>query len=252
MQRSVLHLIAVAVLVATFVSLGVIQRGSVVVAQQARQNAAPPRDPAQIQSTHVADGFTIAAVGDLIHRFPINQLPELKPIAAILHDADIRVANCESSIVDIGKNLMPAFGDMDADPTVAGDLKALGFNLVGRANNHTFDWGWDGIRETDRRLDEVGIKHAGTGETLALARQAAFYDTPKGRVGMVDMSASYNVAAVATNPVAELPGRSGLNPLRTTRYSIVTAEEMQALRKIHDEQNQGLAESLNPPRVAPD
>ncbi|MGZ5958213.1 MAG: CapA family protein [Myxococcaceae bacterium] len=31
----------------------------------------------------------------------------------------------------------------------------MGFSLVGRANNHTTDWGVEGMRETDQHLDLV-------------------------------------------------------------------------------------------------
>jgi poly-gamma-glutamate capsule biosynthesis protein CapA/YwtB (metallophosphatase superfamily) len=235
---------------AVLVTSAVFSRESVA---RAQQNSSQSRDPNQILQTHVADGFTIAAVGDLIHRFPINQFPELKPVMAILHDADIRVANCESSIVDFRTNHITAIGDMDSDPSVAGDLKVLGFNLVGRSNNHTFNWGIDGVRETDRRLDEVGIKHAGTGETLPLARQAAFYDTAKGRVGMVDMASSLltNPAGFATDPNYDRPGRPGQSVLQTTKYTIVTQDQMDVLRRIREQHNYGI-QTTTPPPMAPD
>jgi Bacterial capsule synthesis protein PGA_cap len=246
------HVFAVAALFLGIAGVSVFQGGPVVVAQQ---GAAPARDPAQVQSTHVADGFTLAAAGDLIHRLPINQIPEVKPVIAILHDADVRVANVETSLVDFTTNRivpMTGGGGQDADPSVAGDLKALGFNLVGRSNNHSFDWGMDGVRETNHRLDEVGIKHAGTGETLAIARQAAFIDTPKGRVGIVGMASSLlsNPAGFATAPGENRPGRPGLSILRTTKYIIVTPDQMRELRKLREQHNYGI--EVTPVPMGPD
>lgn len=46
-------------------------------------------------------------------------------------------------------------------PEVASVSKTMGFNLVGRANNHALDWDVEGMRETSRALDIAGIVHAG-------------------------------------------------------------------------------------------
>jgi poly-gamma-glutamate synthesis protein (capsule biosynthesis protein) len=72
-----------------------------------------------------------------------------------------------------------------AVPEVAKDLKALGFDMVSRANNHAMDWGIEGMRETSRWLDEAGLVHAGVGEERAGARAARYLETDMGRVGLV-------------------------------------------------------------------
>ena len=47
----------------------------------------------------------------------------------------------------------------------AADMKALGVDMVSVANNHSTDWGPEGLLETSRLLDEAGIAHAGGGRT---------------------------------------------------------------------------------------
>ena len=49
---------------------------------------------------------------------------------------------------------------------VAADLKAMGFDMVSRANNHLFDLELEGMFATNALLDEAGISHAGSGKNL--------------------------------------------------------------------------------------
>ena len=133
-----------------------LQRATEAFAQQAAG-----RDPANATATNVPDGFTVAAVGDIIEAHPATGYPENKPIAAIFHSADVSVGNFEGAIVDyrqykIPQNIISHYWALNGEPGVAKDLKAMGINMVGRANNHQSDWGMDGARETDRWLDEAG------------------------------------------------------------------------------------------------
>lgn len=51
----------------------------------------------------------------------------------------------------------------------------MGFDMLSYANNHTFDWGVEGMRETCRILDENEIIYSGVGENLAQAGSARFF-----------------------------------------------------------------------------
>ena len=229
----------VAVLVGVCLSVGIFHRDALVLAQQ--NSGGPSTDRATLMKTNIKDGFTLASVGDLMSERPIAQDPISEPLAQILRAADVATANCESSIVDIREHQLYGRGQI-SEPAVAKDFKAMGIDLVSRANNHSFDWGADGMQETDHWLDEAGIQHAGSGATRALARAAQFYETPKRRVAMASITSSFAPVDVAANPSAdsEVPGRYGLSALRTTHYTIVTADEMQALRKIYSEHDPGL------------
>jgi len=112
------------------------------------------------------------------------------------------------------------------------DLKAMGFDLVSRANNHALDWGIEGMRETSRLLDDAGLVHAGSGESRAEARGARYFETPSGRVGLVSIASSFREANSALPPQGEAPGRPGISTLRWTRTTIVTAEMMASLRSL--------------------
>src|SRR4029078_11758367 len=168
--------------------------GGVVIA--ARQPTLPaPRDAHRELMMNVADGFTVAAVGDNIIARPVSQTPGFAPGGKIIHDADAAFGNFEGTAIDLTRT--PAVPQAEfggvwiiGTPLVAKDLKAIGFDVMSRANNHAPDWGQEGRRQTSRALDEAGIVHAGVGEHRDAARAARFFDTDKGRVSLI--SVAYN------------------------------------------------------------
>src|SRR6516225_3168454 len=119
---------------------------------------------------------------------------------------------------------------------------------MSRANNHATDWGLEGMRQTNRALDEAGIVHAGAAEHRAAARAARYFDTDKGRVALISIASTFTPLSRSAPPAGQAPGRPGVNALRTTRYSLVTQDELRALRKIRDEQPAG---SIRPPEKEP-
>ncbi len=97
------------------------------------------------------------------------------------------------------------------------DLKRVGFDLLNRANNHTTDYGIEGILETSRLLDSLGLVRAGTRMTLSEATQAKYLETGKGRFALIGFASSFSPSTRAGEPRAEIEGRPGLNPLRVDR-----------------------------------
>jgi hypothetical protein len=213
------------------------------VAQQPPVRPAP-RDPQRELAMSAADGFTVAAVGDCIIARPVSQTSGFAPVGKLVRDADVAFGNFEGTAIDLTRT--PAtpqaeFGGVwiIGTPAVARDLKAIGFDVMSRANNHATDWGLEGMRQTSRALDEAGIVHAGVGENRASARGARYVDSDKGRVALVSLASTFTPLSRSAPPVGQAPGRPGVSALRTTRYSLVTPEELRALRKIRDEQPAG-------------
>jgi len=228
-----------------FVAAAVLVFGGLLVA--ARQQSQPPsRDLARELTMSVADGFTLTAVGDLIFARPIAQLGDsaFAGVVQLLQRGDVTFGNFEGSAID-----MPRFTGYPAaefggvwiigPPEVAKDLKTMGFDMVSRANNHATDWGVEGMRLTSDALDAAGLVHAGVGETRAAARAARYFETAKGRVAVVSMASSFTPMSRAMDPMGEAPGRPGLSAVRTTRHVLVTAEELERLRTIRNEQPRG-------------
>ena len=221
----------------------------------AQQPPPPARDPQRELMMSVADGFTLAAVGDNIIARPVSHTPGFAPVGKIVRDADVAFGNFEGTAIDLTRT--PAVPQAEfggvwiiGSPSVATDLKAIGFDVMSRANNHATDWGLEGMRQTSRALDEAGIVHAGVGEHRAAARAARYIDTEKGRVAVISMASTFTPLSRSAPPAGQAPGRPGVNALRTTRYALVTPDELKALRKIRDEQPAG---SVRPPeKESPD
>ena len=204
------------------------------------------KDPAKLDShrplaaeerTTIGNGFRLALAGDLIVTRPLTKAPHppgFDALLTVLRDSDAAFGNLETSLIDI-RHFQGAPYPFDGDwanigePAVAPDLKAMGFDLVSRANNHVEDWGLSGMRETDARLDRAGIVHAGTGDTAALACAPQYFESDKGRVALISFATTFRPTSEAMPPHGEAPGRPGLCAVHLTRHLHVTAAAMRDL-----------------------
>lgn len=183
--------------------------------------------------------FTVAVVGDLNYVHPVAGLadPDVQHALEIIRDADVAFANMESNIMDMARYSGPITGD-PGPKEIAADVKAMGFDIVSRANNHTTEGGAMGMFETNHWLESEGIAHAGSGRNLEEARAAQFVETSKGRVGLVSMASIGSPASsggsAATYRLGNVGGLPGLNPMRVTMFQIVTPEELAQLRTMRD------------------
>jgi poly-gamma-glutamate capsule biosynthesis protein CapA/YwtB (metallophosphatase superfamily) len=112
----------------------------------------------------------LTAVGDMIFNEKISHLadPDRRPIFRIMQEADIAYGNLEFSIND-RPELQRPFYNFRAPREFAWEVAAIGINMVSMANNHSLDFGPEGLKECLRALDLTSITHAGAGATLAAA-----------------------------------------------------------------------------------
>ena len=89
---------------------------------------------------------------------------------------DVTFVNLECAITE-SENRIKKFGPNLKSPRETADvLKALGVNLCGLSNNHIFDFGIEGARDTMKALDEVGIDYTGFGENYEDSRKNYFVE----------------------------------------------------------------------------
>ena len=207
-------------------------------------------DIARGLSPNVPDGFTLATAGDIQITRSLSQLrdPALQTVLGWVRHADVAVGNLEAAIVD--SHHMTAYPGPTHDsmrsagpPQIAKDLKQMGFAIVARANNHALDWGIEGMRETDRLLDEAGVVHAGTGQDRAQARAPVYLDTPSGRIAFVSFATTFEDTEPALAPLGLAPGRPGISVLRTSRIALVDRDSFEALKRIVDAQPKDAGDS---------
>lgn len=118
--------------------------------------------------------ITIIGVGDIMlgsnypskNLLPKNDYNILSDTEKILQDADITIGNLEGTLFDEGGTPKscsdPSVCFVFRTPSKYGQyLKKAGFDYLSIANNHSNDFGDEGIRETMKNLDELGIKYTG-------------------------------------------------------------------------------------------
>ncbi len=198
-------------------------------------NLAHAQAPDPELATSVDDGFTIAVVGDIIIANSLDHMlsdPGFREVVELIRSADVATGNLEGNIIDGRTFSGSRGGSFGGEPEAAQWLVDMGFDIVARANNHANDFGREGLAETSRHLDAVGLQYAGLGDTYWAARAARFYSSPRGRVGMVSTSDHDPRAEQARG---EWPGIGGLSPLRVTRYFMVPESSWEGLRQIRND-----------------
>ena len=111
-----------------------------------------------------------------------------------LRAADIAVGNLESLLMDRGQ-----YADTTNSPVFAAPvtqalplLHDAGFDFLGTANNHAWDFKREGLLENVMHLDSAGIPHNGTGANLGDAWHPVILTVKGWRVAIFSMTAIFN------------------------------------------------------------
>jgi poly-gamma-glutamate capsule biosynthesis protein CapA/YwtB (metallophosphatase superfamily) len=201
--------------------------------------------PVLAQHRSADEAFTMALTGDSIitRKLSVYDEPGFLEMIEIIRSADVAFTNLEMLFHDYEPYPMAVSGGtwMRGDPALAGELAWAGFDMVARANNHTGDYGVEGMRLTTQYVEQAGLLQAGVGESLAEAREAKFLETSKARVALISVASSFARHMSAGRSRDNVPPRPGLNPLRIKTTNEVTREQFDALKDIGD----GLGEFTN-------
>lgn len=182
--------------------------------------------------------FRLAVTGDSFLSSPISPYEngDFRAVFDIIRNHTAGFTNLEILLND-WKGIPAA----DSGGTYAGAASALveefkwaGFQMVSRANNHSLDYSYEGLRITSQVLDNAGICHAGVGENLGEARSPAYLETPGGRVALLSASSTFAPWGRAGHQRPDFQGRPGLSPLRYTTYYGVTESQMEFLRVLEE------------------
>ena len=199
--------------------------------------------PLSAQTRSPVDGartrWTLSAVGDVIMNRRIAAFdhpgdPAFHELANVIRATDAAFMNLEQSVFRLqdfhGWPAAENGGNYEVgSPETLKDLVDMGFNLFNRANNHSTDYGVEGMRLTNRLMDEWGLVHSGTGENLAWASRPGYLDTDKGRIALIGMASTFTPMSRAGRAGPEVRGRPGINPLRLNRRNEASPETMAAL-----------------------
>lgn len=155
-------------------------------------------------STDTRSRRSVCFVGDI---FVQEQNPELALAGSfdVLHAADLRIGNLEIPICDTGTPMPKTNSHLRADPSMIAALTAARFNCLSVANNHMMNYGAEGLEQSLRLLDEVGIGHCGGGRDLTEAHKPFIGDCDGWRYAVLSYTSVY-----ARNMFEATPDRGGL------------------------------------------
>lgn len=183
-----------------------------------------------------SDNFRFALTGDSIinRRLSVYDEPAYLKMFDRIRTADAAFTNFEMLIHNFDFPGAPVSGGtyMGAPAWVLDELKWAGFRLFGIANNHSFDFGTDGLLSNIRHMRESGAVYAGAGENLARARAPGYLDTKKGRVALIACASTFSLLSPAGVQRPDLKGRPGLNPLRFKTTYTVEPSTLASLRSL--------------------
>jgi poly-gamma-glutamate capsule biosynthesis protein CapA/YwtB (metallophosphatase superfamily) len=168
-------------------------------------------------TTTTPETVTLSAVGDTelgnSPNVPANPLAYFEPLKAALA-APIEFANLEGTLTSRGSSKCTP-GDNECfafhvPPSFARVYREMGFTVLNSANNHSHDYGSDGVADTSNALRAAGIAQAGLPGQIAVVREGHV------RVAFVDFAPYGN-----TNDLLNYAAAKRLIEVARRRASIV-------------------------------
>ncbi len=95
---------------------------------------------------------------------------------SLFDDKDFTIANLECAITDTEEKIEKHGPCLKAPAETAEVLKKLGVDAVSLSNNHFFDFGETGARDTIRALELAGVKYTGFGENYTDSRRNLVFE----------------------------------------------------------------------------
>ena len=143
---------------------------------------APPASEDSAPADRHRSEFRMAAVGDIMlggtaapemqkfgYDYPFEQ------VQAVLKQAQIVFGNLEGPLTDAGKvETTKQYVFRSPPDKVVPALARAGFNILSLANNHSLDYGPQGLEDTRTALEQAGIHVVGAGRNETAARTPVY------------------------------------------------------------------------------
>ncbi len=170
--------------------------------------------------------ISVFLAGDAIITQPWSHItvPTFLRLVDEIRAADVAVTNLETVIHEFRGYAQAQAGGvyMTSPPLIASELTWAGIDMVGHANDHTFDYGAIGVLENLDNVSRVGLVLAGSGRDLQEARAPRYMQVGDKTVALISAASSFVSFGKASRSRPDLHGRPGLNPLATTSEPVIT------------------------------
>ncbi len=181
--------------------------------------------------------FTVIATGDALFTadFPKEYSDgEFIEISDYIKSCDAKLTNLETNLSDFefSPNQYSGGTWLNTRRKYFKYLKSYGFDFYGNANNHCLDYGVDGMLSTIKTLEDNGVYHAGTGESLEKAQAPAVFTRGGKSVAVFAVDSSFEKPSMAGVATLSLKGRPGVNYLRHKTAYKIDENDVANLKKI--------------------
>jgi poly-gamma-glutamate capsule biosynthesis protein CapA/YwtB (metallophosphatase superfamily) len=144
----------------------------------------------------VVNGINISFLGDIY--LGGNPAVELSlEIQKIFASSDIVIANQEGPISNCDSSIGIKCC-LKSAPETAQILRNWGIGIVSLANNHMFDYGWDGFKQTRKLLEKAQIAYLGAGKDLDEAAKPLILEVKGLKIGLLAYSWGFVQTTCAT------------------------------------------------------
>ena len=158
--------------------------------------------------------FQISLVGDLLMdgsiKWQIDRYGTDYPwemVKEYFQNDDLTIGNLETSITTRGTEWPEKQYNFRSDPRNLKSMEDAGIDILALANNHILDYGYDGLLDTIKHIDNTGIKRVGAGKNKEDALKAAIVEKDGLKIGV--FSASRVVPYVEWYATKQRPGLIG-------------------------------------------
>ena len=171
--------------------------------------------------------YSILIAGDYCPRGRIEEFVKRGDYETIFGQVKSEIEQCDYSIVNFecpvrtteGGGIKKAGPSLKCTTEAVDALKYAGFNCVTLANNHFYDQGEEGVKETIQTLDKADIAHVGGGKNLSDAGKTLFANVKNNTIAIINCCE--HEFSIATNTTG---GSNPLNPVQQY-YAIKEAKE---------------------------
>ena len=150
--------------------------------------------------------FSIAIAGDWAPIRALEPVVRETPAAVygdmlpVLRGADLRIVNCECALTAAERPVWKSGAVFKGRPAHANGLTAVPFDVACLANNHVFDYGLRGFRETLDVLRRNGIRTVGAGLTREEALSPVTVSVQGTRVTILNFGEGEDLTASIGGP----------------------------------------------------
>lgn len=111
-----------------------------------------------------------------------------KYVSEYFQNDHISIGNLETSITNRGEKWPDKYYNFRSDPKNLPAMKKAGIEVLSLANNHSLDYGYEGLKDTLMHLKASDIKTLGAGVDRESAREAVIIEKEGVKIGLLGFS----------------------------------------------------------------